>query len=94
MNDLINRQDAIECCRNEWEEEVEERLRHLPSAQIPHFSRITIDTDGEGWLNRKLNVFKDRLYLNEKTMIVYVPFVALEVVCQSGGTFQRVGEEE
>lgn len=33
MSDLIRRQDAIECCRNEWEEEVEERLRLLPSAE-------------------------------------------------------------
>ena len=33
MKDTIYRDDAIKCCRNEWEEEVEERLRHLPSVQ-------------------------------------------------------------
>lgn len=59
----------------------------------PKFTRITIDTD-ERWLNRKLDVFKDRLYLNEKTMIIYVPFVSFEAVVQSGGTIKRIGEEE
>ena len=33
MKDTIYRDDAIKCCRNEWEEEVEERLRLLPSAE-------------------------------------------------------------
>lgn len=28
--DVISRQAALECCRNEWEEEVEERLKSLP----------------------------------------------------------------
>ena len=28
--DAIRRQAALECCRNEWEEEVEERLKSLP----------------------------------------------------------------
>ena len=56
------------------------------------FTRITIDTD-ERWLNRKLDVFKDRLYLNEKTMIIYVPFVSFEAIVQRGGTIKRIGEE-
>lgn len=59
----------------------------------PKFTRITIDTD-ERWLNRKFDVFKDRLYLNEKTMIIYVPFVSFELIAQRGGTIKRVGEEE
>ena len=33
MDDLISRQAAIDCCRNEWEEEVAERIEALPSAQ-------------------------------------------------------------
>lgn len=28
--DCISREEAINCCRNEWEEEVKERLRTLP----------------------------------------------------------------
>lgn len=28
--DAISRQAALGCCRNEWEEEVEERLKSLP----------------------------------------------------------------
>ena len=59
----------------------------------PKFTRITIDTD-ERWLNRKLDVFKDRLYLNEKTMIIYVPFVSFELITQRGGTIKRIGEKE
>ena len=59
----------------------------------PKFTRITIDTD-ERWLNRKFDVFKDRLYLNEKTMIIYVPFVSFELIAQRGGTIKRIGEEE
>lgn len=59
----------------------------------PKFTRITIDTD-ERWLNRKLDVFKDRLYLNEKTMIIYVPFVSFALIVQRGGTIKRIGEEE
>ena len=59
----------------------------------PKFTRITIDTD-ERWLNRKFDVFKDRLYLNEKTMIIYVPFVSFELVAQRGGTIKRIGEEK
>ena len=59
----------------------------------PKFTRITIDTD-ERWLNRKLDVFKDRLYLNEKTMIVYVPFVSYKLITQRGGTIKRIGEKE
>lgn len=58
----------------------------------PKFTRVTIDTD-EGWLNRKLDVFKDRLYLNEKTMIIYVPFVSFELIAQRGGTIKRIGEK-
>lgn len=59
----------------------------------PKFTRITIDID-ERWLNRKFDVFKDRLYLNEKTMIIYVPFVSFELIAQRGGTIKRIGEEE
>lgn len=59
----------------------------------PKFTRITIDTD-ERWLNRKFDVFKDRLYLNEKTMIIYVPFVSFELISQRGGTIKRIGEKE
>ena len=59
----------------------------------PKFTRITIDTD-ERWLNRKLDVFKDRLYLNEKTMIIYVPFVSFALIAQRGGTIKRIGEKE
>lgn len=59
----------------------------------PKFTRITIDTD-ERWLNRKLDVFKDRLYLNEKTMIIYVPFVSFELIAQRGGTIKRIGEKQ
>ena len=33
MSDLIDRQAAIDCCRNEWEEEVAERIEALPSVQ-------------------------------------------------------------
>ena len=33
--DCISRQAAIDCCRNEWEEEVAERIEALPSVQ-PH----------------------------------------------------------
>ena len=33
MSDLIDRQAAIDCCRNEWEEEVAERIEALPSIQ-------------------------------------------------------------
>ena len=32
MSDLISRQAAIDCCRNEWEEEVAERIEALPPA--------------------------------------------------------------
>ena len=31
--DCIDRQAAIDCCRNEWEEEVAERIEALPSVQ-------------------------------------------------------------
>lgn len=39
MKDTIYRDDAIKCCRNEWEEEVEERLRLLPSADVAEVVR-------------------------------------------------------
>lgn len=68
-------------------------IEALKTESSPKFKRITIDTDGR-WLNRKLDVFKDRLYLNEKTMIIYVPFVSFEAIVQRGGTIKRVGEEE
>lgn len=94
--DLIDRQDAIDACFNGKvanNYDCAEAIEKLPSARQPKFTRITIDTD-ERWLNRKLDVFKDRLYLNEKTMIIYVPFVSFEAVAQRGGTVKRIGEKE
>ena len=40
--DCISREEAIACCRNEWEEEVEERLRTLPSV-TPQYTDEEID---------------------------------------------------
>ena len=39
MGDLIDRQAAIDCCRNEWEEEVAERIEALPSVQLLDIAR-------------------------------------------------------
>ena len=95
----MTREEAIKTIRelkretnDSWYEEVYDMAIEALKAQ-PKFTRITIDTD-ERWLNRKFDVFKDRLYLNEKTMIIYVPFVSFALVSKSGGTIKRVGEEE
>lgn len=85
----------IECLYTNLTEERYQELKEAIEAlkAQPKFTRITIDTD-ERWLNRKFDVFKDRLYLNEKTMIIYVPFVSFELVSKNGGTIKRVGVEE
>ena len=57
------------------------------------FTQVTIETDVP-WLERQLDMYKEKIYLNEQTMIVYVPFVTAELVEASVGTFKRVGEEE
>lgn len=36
---LIYAEDAIDCCRNEWEEEVAERIEALPSVQPQDIAR-------------------------------------------------------
>lgn len=59
----------------------------------PKFTQVVINTDVY-WLERQLDMYKERIYLNEQTMIVYVPFVTAELVEACGGTFKRVGEEE
>ena len=98
MSDLISKLSELRSqynCFNESERDAYHTLSEVIEAlkEQPKFTRITIDTD-ERWLNRKLDVFKDRLYLNEKTMIVYVPFVSFELITQRGGTIKRIGEEE
>ena len=97
MGDLISRKNVIDVIRETvaegmMENTLELRINDLPSAE-PKFVEVTIDTD-ERWLNRKFDVFKDRLYLNEKTMIIYVPFVSFELISKRGGTIKRIGEKE
>ena len=36
---IIYAEDAIDCCRNEWEEEVAERIEALPSVQLQDIAR-------------------------------------------------------
>lgn len=97
MSDLINKLSELRSqynCFDEGERDAYHTLSEAIEAlkEQPKFTRITIDTD-ERWLSRKLDVFKDRLYLNEKTMIIYVPFVSFEAIAQRGGTIKRIGEK-
>ena len=59
----------------------------------PKFTQVAIETDVY-WLERQLDMYKEKIYLNEQTMIVYVPLVTAELVTSIGGTINRVGEEE
>ena len=55
----------------------------------PIFSQVAIET-GVYWLERQLDMYKENIFLNEQTMIVYIPFVTAEFVEACGGTFKRM----
>ena len=97
MDDLISRLSELRSQYNCFDESERDAYHTLSEAiealkAQPKFTRVIIDTD-ERWLNRKLDVFKERLYLNEKTMIIYVPFVSFELIVQRGGMVKRIGEK-
>lgn len=59
--DAISRKEAMQCCRNEWEEEVEERLKALPPVMAGKGINVTTTEDA---VSREavLKHFKDNMY--------------------------------
>ena len=98
MSDLISRLSELRSQYNCFDENDRDAYHTLSEAiealrKKPKFTQVYIGTDVY-WLERQLDMYKEKIYLNEQTMIVYVPFVTAELVEACGGTIKRVGEEE
>lgn len=65
----------------------------IKALKAQRFAKITIATDID-WFAKQVEIYKEGIYLNEQTMIVYVPLVTAELIASIGGTINRVGEEE
>lgn len=97
MGDLISRKNVIDVIRETvaegmMENTLELRVNDLPSAE-PKFVEVTIDTDDD-LLARKIASYKEAIYVNRQTMIVYVPLFSVALVTELGGTIKRKGERD
>ena len=98
MSDLISRLSELRSQYNCFDESERDAYHTLSEAiealtENPKFTQVYIETDVY-WLERQIDMYKETIYLNEQTMIVYVPFVTAELVKACGGTIKRRGEEE